>query len=127
LNSEKTDLDTWKSKLNTWKANLDAAKAKLDAQRETLLDQKNRCETAYLMASDQLKVSKLKLKSMLDQSILCSYYTNRCNKLLEDKFKYSGASVADYFGSTLYQGSLVDLNSQLDKFKILASTVWDAN
>jgi|GEM_PF-2261119 len=124
LNSEKADLDNWNTRLNTQKSNLDASKANLDGQREVLLKQKSDCEAAYLAASDQLKISKLRLKDVLDQLQLCGYYADKCNKLLTNKFKYTGAPVTAYFAAPAYQETLADINAQIDKFTTTAATVW---
>jgi hypothetical protein len=124
LNSEKTDLDNWKARLNTQKSDLDNSKANLDGQREVLLKQKSDCEAAYLAASDQLKISKLRLKDILDQLQLCSYYADKCNKLLINKFKYAGPSVTNYFSLPAYGQTIAEINSQIDQFKTPAATVW---
>ena len=124
LNSEKTDLDNWKSRLNTQKSTLETAKANLDTQREALLKQKSDCETAYLSASDQLKISKLRLKDILDQLVLCQYYADKCNKLLANKFKYTGAPATSYFTAIAYRDIITDINTQIGQFKTTAATVW---
>jgi hypothetical protein len=127
LNSEKTELDNWKVKLDTWKSNLDIAKAKLDAQRAILLDQKQQYDTANQSAADKLRASRLKLKGILDQLILCESYAQKCNKLLVAKFNYSGTSATGYFGTPVYKESIDDLNTNLEKLKSLSGMVWDGN
>jgi hypothetical protein len=127
LNSEKAELDSWHARLETFKASLDAAKAKLDAQRETLLQQKKEYETAYQTSTNKLKVSRIKLKDILDQLILCSYYADKCKTLLVSKFNYTGTSDAGYFGSSVYKGALTDLNTDLEKLKDLSGMEWDGN
>jgi len=124
LNSEKTDLDNWKARLNTQKSDLDNSKANLDSQREVLLKQKSDCEAAYIVAADQLKISKLRFKDILDQLVLCEYYADKCNKLLANKFKYTGTPITIWFTSTSYHDIITDVNAQIDSFKTTAATVW---
>jgi DNA repair exonuclease SbcCD ATPase subunit len=104
LNSEKAELDSWKAKLDTWKSNLDAAKDKLDIERNKLLDQKHQFEAAYASAMISLRASQLKLKG---------------------KFNYTGTSMAGYFGSPVYKGSIEDLNTNLERLKHLSDAPWD--
>jgi len=127
LNSQKAELDSWLVKLNTWKASLDATKAKLDADRDVLLQQKQQYETAYQSAMEKLKASQLKLKAILDQLILCANYADKCRGLLVSKFHYTATSTTGFFGTPVYQASIADLNTNLERIKHLSGKVWDGN
>jgi len=127
LNSEKAQLDSWKAKLETWKSSLDDAKAKLDAQREGLQQQKAQYVTFYQSAVERLKISRLKLKDILDELVLCSYYAEKCRARGMSKFNYTGSSATGYFGMPVYQGSIADLNTDLERLKHLSGMVWDSN
>ena len=125
LNKQKAQIDASGAKLTKWKIRLDAAKAKLDVENAALPKQKLRADAALQTATEKLKASKKKIKSILDQSILCASYADKCHALLVSKFNNTAASDLGYFGTPGYKTSIADLNTDLEKLKNLPGMVWD--
>lgn len=125
LNSEKTELDSWRVKLENWKNSLDAARTKLDDQRAALLKQKQDFETARQLATGSLKAAKFKLKTLVAELLLCSYYSDKCRYILLTKFSFNGPTGTGYFGTTGYKSTLAGLNAEIENLKTLPGMVWD--
>ena len=126
LNHWKEELDTWKGKLSSWYATLEARQSSIYKDSAALMQQRQRYIDANDQAGYRLKMSQKKLKSILDQLLRCKAYADKCRAILKNKYNvYPGKSAPGYFGTTVYQGTIDDLKTELEKLKANSDIPFD--
>ena len=126
LNHWKEDLDTWKGKLDTWLTTLTTREAAILKDSAALMQQRQRYIDANEQAGYRLNLSQRKLKYILDQLLLCKAYAGKCREILKKRYNVTpGKSAPGYFGTTVYQGTLDDLKTELEKLKANSDIPFD--
>jgi hypothetical protein len=126
LNHWKEDLDTWKGKLDTWLTTLTTREAAILKDSAALMQQRQRYIDANEQAGYRLNLSQRKLKYILDQLLLCKAYADKCREILKKRYNVTpGKSAPGYFGTTVYQGTLDDLKTELEKLKANSDIPFD--
>lgn len=128
LNSRKAELDDWKSKLDTWKGSLDSKKALVDQQWTALNTQREALLPEYTNEKQKLADLQAKLGLAYQQLLSCKAYADKCNATLKAQYPtYTGMATTGIFGTSVWTGTVSDLETEMERLKSLSGKVFNGN
>jgi len=128
LNSRKADLDDWKGKLDTWKGSLDSKKAGLDQLLQALNADRQELLPQYAAIKAKTNTIQLKQKLAYQQLLSCKSYADKCIATLKTNYPtYTGTASTGLFGTSVWTGTVADLQTEMEKLKALSGKVFDGN